>query len=259
MPAAGEALDDRRFHSGFGGDDATGEDDAVEALADKLRGGEYKDLVNAAQSGTEAQFCVGTDGNVSKRDPYMAYAGMNSTVHQEDPDAELCRLRQARMAEIRTEHEWRQQGHGSLRELADEREFVQVVQPHERAVVLLDDESAAGAVEVCEALHRLSKKQLETQFCRLPVERAAFLTRMVELDGLPALFVLRNGEVTRHLPPSRLFEYSSASSPLFKRHLSRLLRRFGALTNEVDGGSSSEDEESDHDIRRDRRKNKDLR
>lgn len=259
MPGAGEALDHRTFNNSFGGDGNTGEDDQVESLADKIKGGEYADMVKAATAGNEAQLCLGPGGAITKQSPHTAFTGMNvNPTSQENRDDELRRLRQQRMAQMQAEQGWRQQGHGSLRELSNEREFIEVIQPHERAVVLLDDDSTGCQEEVRQVLSRLSQTHLEAQFCRLRVDRAAFLTRMVELDGLPAILVLRRGEVTRLLSPEDdLFQYSSASSPLFRGHLSRLLRRVGALTDEG-GGSSDEGEEGHDDVRRNRRRNKDL-
>eukprot|EP00438_Fugacium_kawagutii_P001705 Skav202847 [mRNA] locus=scaffold2311:33361:33792:+ [translate_table: standard] len=141
------------------------------------------------------------------------------------------------------------QGHGSLRELVSEKEFVETIAPHERALVLLDD-GAASAGEVCrKVLGRLASKHLETQFCWLPAERAFFLTQMVDLQGLPTIFVLSYGEVTRHLPPSQLFSYSSASSPLFPKHLRNLLRRSGAIENTDDSESGSDADDSDETFR----------
>ena len=123
-----------------------------------------------------------------------------------------------------------------------EKEFVETIAPHERALVLLDD-GAASAGEACrKVLGRLASKHLETQFCWLPAERAFFLTQMIDLQGLPTIFVLSYGEVTRHLPPSQLFSYSSASSPLFPKHLRTLLHRSGAIENTDDSESGSDDD-----------------
>jgi len=222
------------------------EDDEAEDLVDKLRGGEFNDMIQAANQAQDAQLCLQADGGVKRADPYTHFAGTAPPVQAKDSsgDDELKRAREARMAQLKHEHTWRQQGHGSLRELADEREFIEVIGPHERAVVLLDDGRAGAAEDVKRALDRLAKSHLEAQFCRLPVDRARFLTHMVELQGLPTIFVLRDGQVTRQLPPHRLFEYASASSPLFGKHLAKLLHRVDALMDS-EGVSSSEDERDD--------------
>merc|ERR1719198_2501839 len=149
------------------------------------------------------------------------------------------------MEQMQQEQNWRQLGHGELRELSSEREFLTVIKPHERAIVLMDDGGAASA-DVLRALTRLAKRHIESQFCQLPADKAVFLTHMVKLDGLPAIFVVEEGQVTRQLAPSTLFEYSSASSPLFIKHLARALHRVGALTNaEASDSSAAEDEEED--------------
>merc|ERR1712227_1071893 len=100
-----------------------------------------------------------------------------------------------------------------------------------------------GAEDVRRVLSRLATKHMEAQFCRLRADRAVFLTHMVEIEGFPCIFVLRDGQVTRHLSPDRIFEYSSASSPLFAGHLARLLLKVGAITSAEEAeGSASEDD-----------------
>lgn len=238
-----------------------GEDDAQEALLDKLRSGEYSEVVKTATSAAEAQLCLQADGNVVKSNPYTAFAPggvarppQTAADAAGDDDDELRRLRQARLAQLKDEQFLRWQGHGVLRELADEREFIEAIKPHKRAVVLLGEGSIAtargAASDVHEALQRLSQKHLEAQFCWLSSERAFFLTRMVELEGLPAIFVLHDGMVVDHLPPSRLFARSSASSPLFARHLASALHSAGALLNSSAGSSSEEEEDEDDQTRR---------
>jgi len=234
---------------------AFGDDDA-EALVDKLKGGDYAEVIKTAQSAADAQLCLRPDGSLAHRAPHTAFAGLAAmqasaaattaeapAQKAEDEEDELTRLRKARMAQMRDEQVWRTQGHGNLRELADEREFVEAIKPHARAVVLLDDELQESAEGVRRALERLSRKHLEAQFCRLRADRAVFLTRMVEIEGYPAIFVLRDGMVTRHLPPDLLFQYSSSTSPLFTGHLAKLLLRVDALTSAEEAeGSASEDE-----------------
>merc|ERR1712032_307564 len=158
---------------------------------------------------------------------------------------ELSKLRKARLQEMQQESEWRKQGHGTLRELADEREFVKSVAHHERAVVFLDGDSNAQVAsdEVHAALGRIAGKHIEAQFWRLSADKAFFLTHMVELEGYPAIFVLKHGKVVKHLPPSQLFEFSSSTSPLFPRHLNQLLRRAGAIAKVEEEASNSEDDE----------------
>jgi len=231
-------------------------DNDAESLLDKLRSGEYSDVIKTAQQASEskaqAQLCLQADGSVARGDPSTAFRGMRAApAPVDEKEDEWQRLRAARMARLRDEDTWRRQGHGKLRELADEREFVEAIRPHERAVALLDDGRSAVADDVRGALESLAKCHMETLFCRLPADRAMFLTHMVELEGLPTIFVLRDGAVRRHLPPSRLFEYASASSPLFKGHLARLLQKVDAVTSD-DKGSSSEEEEEKHERRRGR-------
>ncbi|CAE7942310.1 Txndc9 [Symbiodinium necroappetens] len=221
--------------------------DEVESLVDKLRSGQFSDAISAAQRATEAQeqMCLRPDGTVKKADPLSAFVHVASAPPGSESvgpdDDELKKLREARKAQLQKESLWKKQGHGSLRELADEKEFVETIAPHEQALLLLDDGRSPAGEECRKVLGRLAGKHLETQFCWLSADRAFFLTQMVDLEALPTIFALRYGEVVRHLPPSRLFAYSSASSPLFPRHLSKALYSINMIDNPDDDSASSGD------------------
>eukprot|EP00933_Yihiella_yeosuensis_P017013 TRINITY_DN14337_c3_g8_i1.p1 TRINITY_DN14337_c3_g8~~TRINITY_DN14337_c3_g8_i1.p1 ORF type:complete len:257 (-),score=62.65 TRINITY_DN14337_c3_g8_i1:56-826(-) len=228
--------------------------DASEALIDKLRSDDFSGAVAAAQtaanSAMEAQsqlseLCLRADGRVTRADPLSAFVAPEPPPTAEDPDEELRKIREARKKQMQEEKSWREQGHGSLMELKDEREWVEQLGPHERSLVLLDD-AATDAGKAChKALTRIARAHLEAQFWSLHPERAKFLTTMVELDGFPAIFVLHKGEVTRHLPPSIIFQYSSASSPLFPSHLTKLLFIAGAITDPENDGEAEEQADSE--------------
>jgi len=236
-------------------------DDKHDDLVDKLRHDDFQGLVksaNEAHGQQLEQLCLGSDGSVTRANPYSAYAHISGQQHsaavasgeQPSEDDELRRLRQQRLEQMKKEHSWREQGHGRLLELVSDKDFVQVVRPHERAVVLLTDSVADKTVEdVTEALQELAKKHVEAQFCHLELENAGIMSIMLNLDeGLPVVFVLKHGEVKVSLPPRRLFEFASASSPLFSKHLASLLRRVGGIGSGVedansDSGCDSEEEE----------------
>ncbi|CAE7036046.1 TXNDC9 [Symbiodinium natans] len=224
--------------------------DEVESLVDKLRSGQFSDAIAAAERATDAQeqMCLRLDGTVKKADPLSAFVAHDPVQPESgspDPDDELKKLREARKAQLQKESLWKKQGHGSLQELADEKEFVETIAPHERALLLLDDGRSAAGEECRKVLGRLAGKHLETQFCWLPADRAFFLTQMVDLEALPTIFALSFGEVVRHLPPSRLFAYSSASSPLFPRHLAKLLCSINSIDDADDDSLSGDDASGD--------------
>jgi len=218
-------------------------------------GGDYADLIQTAQEASDAQaraqLCLRPDGKMVHADPSTAFSNLPSQPPADDDADELRRLRNARRTALQEEHKWRQQGHGSLAELKDEREFIVKIKPHDRAVVLLDDGYSTAGDDVKSALASLAKKHLESQFCWLRAERAFFLTHIVELEGYPTVFVLQQGRVRRTLSPESLFEHASSTSPLFSKHLARLLHRVGAITSaETENSDVSEDEEEERRIRR---------
>ena len=214
--------------------------DALEALTDQLKSGEFSEAIAVAQRASEQQqelreLCVRPSGLVARGDPHTAFVQPVAL----DEEAELLRLRRERRAQLQRESAWKGQGHGFLKELKDEKEFVESIAPHESAVVLLDDGNAA--CQVCRKwLARWAPQHLEAHFCFLKAENAFFLTQMIHLEALPTLFVLSYGEVTKHLPPSQLFCHASASSPLFPKHFQSLLHRSGVIQQpeEIDSEDS---------------------
>mmetsp|Transcript_36233 Transcript_36233/g.82061 ORF Transcript_36233/g.82061 Transcript_36233/m.82061 type:complete len:302 (-) Transcript_36233:11-916(-) len=235
-----------------GSKSAMNDADEDEALADKKRGEEYSKPIKAEDAKADkaaSQLCLQADGSVMRGNPLSHFAKYAQTQVQpvpkeNDPDEELRRLRAARVAQMQEESVWRAQGHGRLRELEDEAEFIKAIKPHERALVLLHDGSSAVSDDVRTSLEALAPRSLEAQFCCLHARKAFFLTQMVNLQGLPAIFILREGKVVQHLPPAALFANSSASSPLFKQHLRRLLRAADVLLDlgDDDGDASEESE-----------------
>eukprot|EP00928_Gymnodinium_smaydae_P011838 TRINITY_DN1432_c0_g1_i2.p1 TRINITY_DN1432_c0_g1~~TRINITY_DN1432_c0_g1_i2.p1 ORF type:complete len:277 (-),score=66.22 TRINITY_DN1432_c0_g1_i2:97-927(-) len=237
-------------------------DDYHADMLDKLRSDDFKGLVQSANDAHDKQneqMCLGSDGSITKANPYTAYAhrstvgtGTHDSLKPQpvSEDDELKKLRAQRMAQMQQEQSWRQQGHGKLRELQNEADFIGVVKPRERAVVLLSDSTADKETpEVADALVSIAKKHVEAQFCHLELEKAGILSAILNLDdGLPVVLVLKHGQVTRSFPPESLFEYSSASSPMFPKHLASMLRRAGGIGSGVqdansDSGCESEEEE----------------
>mmetsp|Transcript_4408 Transcript_4408/g.8908 ORF Transcript_4408/g.8908 Transcript_4408/m.8908 type:complete len:206 (+) Transcript_4408:1-618(+) len=168
---------------------------------------------------------------------------------------ELQQLRSARIAIMKQEKEWRESGQGCLRELADEVEFMDVLQPRERGVVLVcDGNSDRRSQELLEVLEDLAKKHVEAQFCHLELENAGLLAHAVDLDeGVPVIFVLKHGKVVTSLPPSRIFALSSASSPTFRHNITSLLRRVGGIgsgENDADSDSGCESDDGNRHGRR---------
>merc|ERR1712187_397205 len=131
---------------------------------------------------------------------------------------------------MKQEHEWLEAGQGRLRELADEIEFMDVLQPRERGVCLLCDGAAERYSDLLDLFERLAKQHIGTQFCHLELENAGVLVHAVDLDhGVPVVFVTHHGKVTTSLTPPVLFERGSASSPKFRAHVLKLLWNAGAM------------------------------
>lgn len=252
-------------------------DDAYEDMLDRLKGDDMKGLVNHAndvsakqtdQDEMAQQLLLGEGGTVTKGDPRGAYTHLGAqrraasgqgTAEIQPPlpseDDELQRIRAARIDQMQNAHRLIASGHGKLRELHNEADFIGVVRPRERAVVLLSDRDHDRSVpDVTAALEELAKKHVEAQFCHLELSNAGILSAILNLDeGLPVVYVLKHGEVTCALPPARLFSLSSASSPMFPKHLASLLRKVGGIGSGADDANSDSGCESEEEENRRRR------
>jgi len=252
-------------------------DDAHFDMLDKLRHDNFSGMIKQANEAhgqqidqmeqVKDQLCLGSDGSITKANPLTAYRGLGAQraaaqkpgepfkAPEPTEDDELKALRARRLAEMQQEKTWRASGHGKLRELNNEADFIGVVQPRERAVVLLSDSMHdKEAPEMVEAMEKLAVKHVEAQFCHLEYSKAGLIGAMVDLDeGLPVVFVLKHGKVTRSMPPGTLFQFSSASSPMFAKHLASMLRRVGGIGSGTNTNSDSECDSEEEDRRRRRR------
>mmetsp|Transcript_38852 Transcript_38852/g.77056 ORF Transcript_38852/g.77056 Transcript_38852/m.77056 type:complete len:199 (+) Transcript_38852:78-674(+) len=160
-------------------------------------------------------------------------------VNLDSDDDELKQIRRARIAQILQEQSWRDAGQGSLRELGDEVEFLDVLQPRERGVCLVCDGATERFAEILDLLEVLAKKYLGTQFCHLELENAGVLADAMDLEnGIPVVFVVKHGKVVSSLSPAKLFERGPSGSPKFRRHFLSLLRASGGIDR---GGAPDSD------------------
>merc|ERR1719162_2830590 len=105
--------------------DNAGDADECDSLVDKLKGGDYGEMIKVAQKAQDAQQLCVTAAGIKKGDPYSCFARADpypaagpTPPPAEDPDEEIKKLRAARMDQMKQNAAFRQQGHGSLRELA---------------------------------------------------------------------------------------------------------------------------------------------
>ncbi|CAD7970031.1 unnamed protein product [Amoebophrya sp. A25] len=176
-----------------------------------------------------------TGGTAATNSLNSAYA--SNAADAADVD-ELTLLREKRKAQMRREAQmaqhWKKLGHGSLRDIASERDFFTEVKPHERSVVLIHDTGRPGAVS--SYLRELAPKHLETGIFQLAETKAYFLLQMLDIPdgGLPLLFVLRHGEVICRISRGILCDPSMTT-----RKLERLLKARDAF------GEGGKDDSSD--------------
>jgi len=205
-----------------------------EALVDKLRGGDFDQLVDGSMQMMEKQLeqqqdalCLGADGEVYKGNPLEVRGTSSQNVSKENNGQEmdaperlgmddLEKIRLARIEEMKKEKlmrdHWKAQGHGRYREIENERTFFKEVGPHERAVCLIHEDNDDLGNHLHTELGALAESHLETAFLRLRESKAHFMVQMLDLEGLPSLFILRHGKVTESVGPSALRRCKTSAS-----------------------------------------------
>jgi len=181
--------------------------DEQEALVDHLRSGDFDQLLDGStkmmEKQMEAQMCLQADGSLVRGNPEESCRGwkqQQKIADDPEPELDLDAIRQARIEEMKmqkkmTDH-WRSLGHGRYREIDDERSFFKEVAPHERVVCVIHDDDLNP---LHEGIRLLAEKHLETAFLRLRIDRAHFMMKMIDLDNLPVMIVLRHGRVVASL------------------------------------------------------------
>jgi len=206
-------------------------DEQQEALVDKLRGGDFNQLIDGSlqmmekQMEQEQQLCLTADGGVYKGNPLETRGKPSQNVAKEnnDPDSagrldadDLESIRRARIEEMKREKlmkdHWRSQGHGRYREIENERSFFTEVGPHERAVCVVHGDNDDLGNDLHTELGALAESHLETAFLRLRESKAHFMLQMLDLEGLPSIFILRHGKVTTSIGPSVLRRCTTSAS-----------------------------------------------
>lgn len=139
----------------------------------------------------------------------------------------VVKFREQRLAQMRREKQmaqhWRSIGNGKIQLLASEADFfTQVSKDRERAIVVLHRGGDLRCDEVrCPTgfmgyMAKIAAKHLETGIFRLHEEKARFLCCLVDHGGLPALFILRHGEVVCKLGKEILLDEGLTGAKLEK-------------------------------------------
>lgn len=124
---------------------------------------------------------------------------LDDQLHQMEKldEDELEKLRRHRIAQLKTmakqKNEWMAHGHGSYREVDDQKRFFEELKGEKRAVVHF----FRPTTRRCEILDRhigqLAQKHIETKFVRVNAERFPFVAERLKIHTLPTLVCIKDG------------------------------------------------------------------
>lgn len=122
---------------------------------------------------------------------------------EELDEDDLERIREKRMAEMRKKQEqmqdWRQKGHGSYQELANEKEFFDAAKGSEHMVCHFFRSSTHRCNILDKHLGLIAQKHLEARFVKLDAEKSPFLAERLRIVVLPTIALVRNGKTVDYI------------------------------------------------------------
>lgn len=151
---------------------------------------------------------------------------------------ELERLRVSRLeamkAAARQKSEWLAMGHGSYREIDDQKRFFEEMKKERRAVVHFYRPSTRR----CEVLDRhlgdLARAHVETRFVRVNAERAPFLAERLKIWMLPTLVLIKDGRTDHSILG---FDEMGGGDDFGTDVLEALLVKYGVCEEGAGGGA----------------------
>uniref|UniRef100_A0A7S0SY16 Thioredoxin domain-containing protein n=1 Tax=Mantoniella antarctica TaxID=81844 RepID=A0A7S0SY16_9CHLO len=151
---------------------------------------------------------------------------------------DLENIRRKRMEAMKGDQDkrkkWLAAGHGELRDLADEKEFFSQMKGEKMMVCHFYRNNWPCKVMDMH-LTMLSKKHLETKFCKIDAEKSPFLTERLKIWMLPTLALVSNSKVVDYVVG---FDDLGGSDDFPTEHLRCLLANKSMLTYE---GGDNED------------------
>ncbi|OEH77469.1 thioredoxin domain-containing protein [Cyclospora cayetanensis] len=112
-------------------------------------------------------------------------------------DEELERLRQQRRKQMQEQMQHLQDGHGTVTELHDEKEFFSLAKKTKLVVLLFYRPSFKLHEQVLALWRDFSRKHLSIRVCAINAEKAPFLTDRLKIWCLPTAVLVRDSQ-TQH-------------------------------------------------------------
>jgi thioredoxin-like negative regulator of GroEL len=124
---------------------------------------------------------------------------LDNELHRMDQMGEddIEKLRLQRMAQLKTmarqKSEWMAHGHGSYREIDDQKRFFEELKSEKRAVVHFFRPSTRRCEILDKHIGDLAQRHIETKFVRVNAERFPYVAEKLKIWMLPTLVLIKDG------------------------------------------------------------------
>lgn len=168
---------------------------------------------------------------------------LDNDLHQlekmEEDDME--RIRRDRLAQLKSmakmKSEWIAKGHGSYREVDDQKRFFEELKGEKRAVVHFFRPSTRRCEILDKHLGLLAQKHVETKFVRVDAERSPFLAERLKIWMLPTVVLIKDGRTDHSIIG---FDEMGGQDNFATEVLEAILLKHAVILESVTGRKSDE-------------------
>jgi len=150
---------------------------------------------------------------------------------EELTEDDFAKMRQKRMRQLQEKADqrerWRQNGHGTLDEIMDQKQFYVEAKKSERVVVLFYTPGNSWAEILASHLAKLASIHYETRFLKMNAEKAQVVCQQLEIVMIPALVLCKDKKIAKQYRGLDMF--TGGSSELKVKIIEQVLYNDGFL------------------------------
>lgn len=144
---------------------------------------------------------------------------------------DFAKMRQKRMRQLQEKADqrerWRQNGHGTLDEIMDQKQFYAEAKKSERVVVLFYTSGNRWAEILASHLAKLASIHYETRFLKIDADKAQVVCQQLEIVMIPALVLCKDKKIAKQYRGLDMF--TGGSSELKVKLVEQVLYNDGFL------------------------------
>ncbi|KNC86975.1 hypothetical protein SARC_00925 [Sphaeroforma arctica JP610] len=132
-------------------------------------------------------------------------------------------------------------GHGSVQEITDEREFFEAAKSSRRLVALFYRTGSAVCDSMVQHTRRLAESHMETKFLTIDVAKTPFLVDRLDIFVLPTMVTIEEGSTKNKF---KGYDAFGGTANIHTGVIERVLKSVGALDKTpIAEGSGAQDEQ----------------